>query len=142
MVHYAKADKLATSVGFYYMSNACGRLLGTLGSGLIYTYAGDNRGEHAGSDARAGLAACFIAGTVSSALAAFITVRIRDDAAGLRCGSCVCVAAGADRGEQKAAAGSKVDLARASSTAAAGASASGGTPADPAGASYLTVCAP
>lgn len=142
MVHYAKADKLATSVGFYYMSNACGRLLGTLGSGLIYTYAGDNRGEHAGSDARAGLAACFIAGTVSSALAAFITVRIRDDAAGLRCGSCVCVAAGADRGEQKAAAGSEVELERASSTAAAGASASGGTPADPAGASYLTVCAP
>ena len=30
VVHYAKEDKVATSVGFYYMSNAAGRLLGTL----------------------------------------------------------------------------------------------------------------
>ena len=27
VVHYAKEDKVAQSVGFYYMSNACGRLL-------------------------------------------------------------------------------------------------------------------
>ena len=33
-----------------------------------------------------------MAGTLSSLLAALITIRIRDDAAGLRCGPCVCVA--------------------------------------------------
>ena len=93
VVHYAKEDKVATSVGFYYMSNAAGRLLGTLASGVIYSYAGDDRGALAGSDALRGLAACFVAGTASSLVAALITVRIRDDAAGLRCGPCVCVGA-------------------------------------------------
>jgi len=93
VVHYAKADKVATSVGFYYMSNAVGRLMGTLGSGVIYTYAGRAMGSLAGSDARAGLAACFAAGTASSLLAALITLKIRDQAAGLRCGACVCVEA-------------------------------------------------
>ena len=67
------------------MSNACGRLLGTLGSGVLYSYAGE--------DALRGLGACFVAGTISSALAALITFRINDDAAGLRCGACICVAA-------------------------------------------------
>jgi hypothetical protein len=85
VVHYAKEDKVAQSVGFYYMSNACGRLLGTIGSGVLYTYAG--------ADALRGLGACFVAGTISSAAAALITVRIRDDASGLRCGPCICVAA-------------------------------------------------
>ena len=93
VVHYAKHDKLATSVGFYYMSNAVGRLLGTLGSGVLYTYAGEQRGPYAGSDNRRGLGACFIAGTLSSVLAAAITLKIRDEAAGLRCGPCVCVGA-------------------------------------------------
>ena len=74
------------------MSNACGRLMGTLGSGVLYTCAGDDRGSAAGSDALRGLAACFIAGTISSLLAALITLKIQDDAAGLRCGRClVCV---------------------------------------------------
>lgn len=91
VVHYAKADKVATSVGFYYMSNAIGRLMGTLGSGVIYTYAGSVMGPLAGSDARAGLAACFVAGTGSSLLAALITLKIKDEEAGLRCGSCVCI---------------------------------------------------
>ena len=91
VVHYAKEDKVATSVGFYYMSNAVGRLLGTLGSGVLYTYAGEHRGDFAGSDNRRGLGICFIAGTISSILAAAITIMIKDDAAGLRCGSCVCV---------------------------------------------------
>ena len=68
------------------MSNACGRLLGTIGSGtveirrnaprcirdvrlltvrlgVLYTYVGADHGPDAGSDALAGLAACFIAGT-------------------------------------------------------------------------------
>lgn len=33
-------DKVALNVGFYYMANACGRLLGTLLSGLVYLAGG------------------------------------------------------------------------------------------------------
>lgn len=88
VVNYAKMDKLAVSVGFYYMSNALGRLLGTLGSGILYTYVGEDQGVYAGSDAVKGLGACFFAGTASSLLAAIITMWIDDDKAGLKCGSC------------------------------------------------------
>lgn len=37
---YADADRVAASVGFYYMANALGRLLGTLLSGAVYMIAG------------------------------------------------------------------------------------------------------
>lgn len=37
---YSKADGVSLDVGFYYMANACGRLVGTLLSGLIYQYYG------------------------------------------------------------------------------------------------------
>ncbi len=37
---YSDADRVSLSVGFYYMANACGRLLGTLLSGLLYQQAG------------------------------------------------------------------------------------------------------
>jgi MFS transporter, APGE family, 1-arseno-3-phosphoglycerate exporter len=37
---YSEADRVSLSVGFYYMANACGRLLGTLLSGLLYQQAG------------------------------------------------------------------------------------------------------
>jgi predicted MFS family arabinose efflux permease len=37
---YSEADRVSQSVGFYYMANACGRLLGTLLSGLLYQRAG------------------------------------------------------------------------------------------------------
>ncbi len=91
VVKYAAADKVAVSVGFYYMSNAVGRLLGTLGSGFLYTYTGGSaesyRGYDPGTDARLGLAACFLAGTVSSILAAIITVWIKDENSGLKCGN-------------------------------------------------------
>uniref|UniRef100_A0A7S0JEI9 Uncharacterized protein n=1 Tax=Calcidiscus leptoporus TaxID=127549 RepID=A0A7S0JEI9_9EUKA len=90
VVHYAKEDKVATSVGFYYMSNACGRLLGTLGSGVLYTYVGEDQGAAAGNDNVVGLAACFVAGTMSSLVAALVTYKIHDEAATLHCGSCVC----------------------------------------------------
>ena len=33
---YTDADKVALNVGFYYMANACGRLAGTLLSGVVY----------------------------------------------------------------------------------------------------------
>ena len=50
-------------------------------------------GPGSGTDAVRGLAACFVAGTVSSFLAALITLRIKDSEAGLRCGRLVCVKA-------------------------------------------------
>lgn len=86
VVKYAKSDKVAVSVGFYYMSNAVGRLLGTIGSGVLYTYVGENYGEYAGTNGTAGLAACFLAGTLSSVLAAIITMFIDDHDDGIKCG--------------------------------------------------------
>lgn len=91
VVKYAAQDKVAVSVGFYYMSNALGRLLGTLGSGFLFTYAGGTvesfLGYNPGMDARVGFAACLLAGTISSVLAAIITYWIKDEAAGLKCGN-------------------------------------------------------
>jgi len=40
IVHYAEADGVSLDVGFYYMANALGRLLGTLLSGAVYQLAG------------------------------------------------------------------------------------------------------
>ncbi len=40
IVRYAKADGASLDVGFYYMANALGRLIGTLLSGWIYQVAG------------------------------------------------------------------------------------------------------
>ncbi len=40
ILDYTDADKVALNVGFYYMANACGRLLGTLLSGVLYQFAG------------------------------------------------------------------------------------------------------
>jgi predicted MFS family arabinose efflux permease len=37
---YSEADRVSLSVGFYYMANAAGRLIGTLLSGLLYQQAG------------------------------------------------------------------------------------------------------
>jgi hypothetical protein len=91
VVKYADNNKVAVSVGLYYMSNAVGRLMGTLGSGLLYTYVGYYYGEYVGRSSVAGLAACFIAGTVSSAIAATITLWIKDDQAGLMCGPFTCI---------------------------------------------------
>ena len=36
IVHYARADGVSMDVGFYYMANAMGRLVGTLLSGWLY----------------------------------------------------------------------------------------------------------
>jgi len=40
ILSYADNDKVAMNVGFYYMANACGRLAGTVLSGLIYEWQG------------------------------------------------------------------------------------------------------
>jgi MFS family permease len=37
---YTDSDKVAMNVGFYYMANACGRLCGTVLSGVLYQYFG------------------------------------------------------------------------------------------------------
>ena len=37
---YADGDKVAMNVGFYYMANAGGRLVGTVLSGLLYQWQG------------------------------------------------------------------------------------------------------
>ena len=91
VVKYAKSDKLAVSVGFYYMSNALGRLFGTIGSGVLYTYVGEYINDKAGTNATAGFAACFLAGTLSSVIAALLTIKIDDNEGGLKCGSCTII---------------------------------------------------
>ena len=40
ILSYAQGDKVAMNVGFYYMANAAGRLIGTLLSGLLYQWQG------------------------------------------------------------------------------------------------------
>lgn len=40
VLDYAHGDKAATNVGFYYMANATGRLIGTLFSGLLFQFGG------------------------------------------------------------------------------------------------------
>ena len=40
ILSYADNDKVAMNVGFYYMANACGRLAGTVLSGLLYEWHG------------------------------------------------------------------------------------------------------
>jgi len=40
IVSYADADGTSKDVGFYYMANAAGRLIGTILSGWIYQIAG------------------------------------------------------------------------------------------------------
>ena len=58
IVHYADADGVSMDVGFYYMANAMGRLIGTVLSGYIYQ-------TH-------GLATClFVSSTLVTAAAAF-----------------------------------------------------------------------
>ena len=92
VVKYASKDKIAVSVGLYYMSNAIGRLFGTLGSGFLYTYVGEGYGDDIGSNGVSGIAACFLAGTLSSLLAALITYKIDDQKEGLKCGPCWTIA--------------------------------------------------
>lgn len=95
VVRYAKTDNVAVSMGLYSMSNAIGRSLGTIGSGLLFGFVGEDQGEYAGSNGNIGLAACFLAGMVCSVLAVVITGFIDDtrqsSVGALRFGSFVCV---------------------------------------------------
>jgi predicted MFS family arabinose efflux permease len=59
---YTDSDKVALNVGFYYMANAVGRLLGTLLSGLMYLIGG--------------LPACLWTATFLVLLATLLTLRL------------------------------------------------------------------
>lgn len=62
IVGYADSDKASLSIGFYYMANAFGRLIGTLLSGLVYQYFG--------------LLACLFASSIMVALAVLLTLPL------------------------------------------------------------------
>ena len=59
---YSESDRVSLSVGFYYMANAAGRLLGTLLSGLLYQFSG------VGASLWGAVALAAIAGVVALAL--------------------------------------------------------------------------
>lgn len=52
---YAKSDKVAKIVWFYYMSNAYGRLFGIIQSGTLYMYVGEYNGDKVRMDGTSGL---------------------------------------------------------------------------------------
>ena len=83
VLRYAEGNKVAVNVGFYYMSNAAGRLTGTILSGVLYSYAGATRAD--------GFGWCFVLSAVFVLLCTLITAGIKDDDAGLQCGPLICV---------------------------------------------------
>jgi len=66
IVDFSGSDKVSLNIGFYYMSNAVGRLMGTLLSGLVYQYYG--------------LAACLIVSAVMIAIAVLLTLPLQQEA--------------------------------------------------------------
>lgn len=64
IVHWARQDGVSLDVGFYYMANAGGRLLGTVLSGLVYQLAG--------------LIACLLLATGFVILSAWLAGRLRE----------------------------------------------------------------
>ena len=69
---YSDGDKVALDVGFYYMANAGGRLVGTLLSGILFQ--------------TAGLTGCLWASVGFAAAAAALSLRLRDPPASFRRG--------------------------------------------------------
>ena len=61
---YSEANRVSLNVGFYYMANAMGRLVGTLLSGILYQ--------------RGGLAACLIATSAMVAASALTSLALPD----------------------------------------------------------------
>mgnify|MGYP005813867267 CR=1 FL=1 len=62
IVSYASDDGVSLDVGFYYMANAMGRLIGTVLSGWVYQYYG--------------LAACLWISTLFIAIAALLSIKL------------------------------------------------------------------
>lgn len=67
IIRYARREGVSLDVGFYYMANALGRLLGTLLSGWLFQLAGQGV---------AGLAACLGAATVLLAVTALVSAGL------------------------------------------------------------------
>jgi predicted MFS family arabinose efflux permease len=67
---YSDGDRVALNVGFYYMANAGGRLVGTLLSGVLY--------------AKAGLAGCLWASFAFAAVTAALSLLLPEPRAALR----------------------------------------------------------
>ncbi len=67
IVSYASDDGVSLDVGFYYMANAMGRLIGTVLSGALFQWAGM---------AQAGLSVCLLVSSLFVALAAGIALRL------------------------------------------------------------------
>ena len=67
---YADADDVSMNVGFYYMANAAGRLLGTLLSGVLYQ--------------TAGLAGCLWAAAIMVGLALLMSLPLPEVNSGIR----------------------------------------------------------
>lgn len=82
VVKYADGNKVAINVGFYYMANAFGRLIGTIISGALYSYVGSTV---------QGFAACFWASSAFVLVSTALELYIDDDAGGLLCGSISCI---------------------------------------------------
>ena len=59
---YSKEEGVSLDVGFYYMANAMGRLIGTVLSGLVYQYAG--------------LEACLLISSLFLLVTAFISIAL------------------------------------------------------------------
>tara|TARA_R110002096_G_scaffold327314_1_gene521426 strand:+ start:54529 stop:55752 length:1224 start_codon:yes stop_codon:yes gene_type:complete len=62
IVAYSDADKASLSIGFYYMANALGRLIGTFLSGFVFQYWG--------------LLACLIISSIMVLIALFLTLPL------------------------------------------------------------------
>lgn len=62
IVSYADEEGVSLDVGFYYMSNAAGRLIGTILSGALFQYYG--------------LVACLVASTIFLVLATIISIKL------------------------------------------------------------------
>jgi len=95
IVRYSGGDKVASDIGFYYMSNAVGRFTGTLVSGALYQYTS--------SDKSRALGYCFVASTAFALISTLLTLRLDDQQAGLMCGprmTCVGAAASVDGAEE------------------------------------------
>lgn len=69
IVSYADQQNVSLDVGFYYMANAMGRLLGTVLSGWVFQYAG--------------LQACLLISTSFIVLAAIISTQLPNKNANL-----------------------------------------------------------
>jgi hypothetical protein len=93
-LHRLPRVQVATDVGFYYMANAVGRLIGTLTSGALYSYAA--------TSPSLGFAACMWASSAFCVLSSVIVSLCDDDKAGLRCGPCACMLAQTADDEEEA----------------------------------------